>query len=264
VNDAREWLDASSFAAAEDVARRIEGWLLPSEIRFLLVVAAQPTARGAVVELGSYHGKSTAVLALGTRLTDRPGLVSVDPFDPPERDRNLRREQVASLVDFRAQRSGDFWRNWQGQIRLLWHDGANDRATVAEDVRLALPHLADGAIVAFHDVRNPSGERLHVFSDRVLASPHFGPSGVCGTIGWSRYCANVDAARPYRAANDRLRRQLTRLGPYHDLRRRAPMSRLEKMGYKVLRWFVPHGEMTAQRWRHVSRRNDARRATPAA
>ena len=261
MSNGKEWLDARCFTDAEAVAGRIKGWLLPSEIRFLLVLAAKPTAPGAVVELGSFHGKSTAILAQGTRHTDRPGVVSVDPFDPPERAQNLIRENVDSLVDFRAQRSGDFWRNWKGAIRLLWHDGANDRATAGEDVRQALPHLSDGAIVAFHDVRNPSGERLHVFCDHVLASPHFGVSGVCGTIGWSQYHANAADAEPHRAATDRLRWQLTRLGPYHDLRRTAPLSRLEKLRYKLLRWFVPHGEMSARRWRQISQRGVTTRLT---
>jgi hypothetical protein len=157
-------------------------------------------------------------------------------------------------VDFRAQLSSEFWREWTGAIRLLWHDGANDRATVAEDIRSALPLLSNGAIVAFHDVRNPSGERLHAFCEHVLTSPHFGVSGVCGTIGWSQYLADTDEAQPHRSANERLRRQLARLGPYHDLSRQSPLKRFEKVRYKLLRWFVPHVEMTPRRWQQLQKR----------
>jgi predicted O-methyltransferase YrrM len=264
VSECQNWLEPRQFAEALELADRVNGWLLPREVHFLLVLAAFPTTRGAVVEIGAYHGKSTAVLAHGTRLTDHPGLVSVDPLDAVERQQNLLREKLAPLVDFRPQFSSDFWRQWRGDIRLLWNDGANDRETVSADIQAALPHLADGAIIAFHDVRNPSGERVHSFCEHVLSSPHFGVSGVCGWIGWSQYHANPETARPHREANFRLRRQLSRLGPYQDLRRKTPLNGWEKIRYKVLRWLVPSGPMTADQWAKVSRANATARTAAAA
>lgn len=245
--------DAERFSESEAIAARIEGWLLPSEVRFLALAAAHPTAQGSLVELGSFHGKSTAVLARASERCATPGLVSVDPFDPPERSQNLLREGVASLVDYRRVTSEAFWRSWDGPIRMLWHDGANERETVRNDVASALPHLSDGAVVAFHDVRNPSGERLHIFCDDVLSSPHFGASGVCGTIGWSQYRADATDALRFRAANERLRRKLNRLRPFHDLRSPRKLQGFEKIRYKALRWFVPHGAVTPQRWSRLER-----------
>ncbi|MFO0869665.1 MAG: class I SAM-dependent methyltransferase [Pirellulales bacterium] len=246
-------LTAAYFAEVEAVAERITGWLQPSEIRFLAMVAALPTTRGTVVELGAFSGKSSAVLAYGSRLTAQPGLISIDPYEQPDRRGFLQQAGLDELVDFRQQYSGEFWQGWHGPIRLLWHDGAIEREVVSADVQSALPHLADGAIVAFHDVRNTTGERLHPYCDQVLASPHFGASGICGSIGWSQYHVDPEAARPHAAAKEHLLSRLRRLRPFHNLDRPRPLSRLAKMHYKLLRWCVPHRPVSVQQWRSLQR-----------
>lgn len=245
-----DWTALQSRAA--ETAARLEGWLQPSEVRFLALLAAYPTAKGRVVELGAYRGKSTAVLAMASRRTAAPGIVSVDPIDSVPLLANLRREGVRDLVEFYGRYSHEFWPNWHDDIRLLWHDGANDRSTVHADVMSAMPFLVDRSIVAFHDVRNTSGERVHVFIDDILGSPHFGASGVCGCIGWSQYRADAADTLAFQPQKAVLRRKLERLRPYHDLSRGSPHG-LRKHHYKVLRWFVPHGDVVPDQWmREVS------------
>jgi predicted O-methyltransferase YrrM len=240
---------------ATETAARVEGWLQPSEIRFLALIGAYPTAQGRVVELGAYRGKSTTILAMASKQTATPGIVSVDPIDSAPLLANLRREGVMDLVEFHGMYSHEFWPKWRDDIRLLWHDGANDRTTVHTDVMTALPFLVDRAIVAFHDVRNTSGERVHVFIDDILGSPHFGASGVCGCIGWSQYRSDVADTRAFQPQKAVLRRKLERLRPYHDLTRGSPHG-LRKHHYKVLRWFVPHGDVVPDQWmREVSATN---------
>lgn len=245
-----DWNSLLSRAAA--VAARVEGWLQPSEVRFLALLGAYPTANGRVVELGAYRGKSTTVLAMASRQTGAPGIVSVDPIEPAPLLANLRREGVMELVEFHGTTSDKFWPQWRDDIRLLWHDGANDRSTVHADVMAALPFLVDRSIVAFHDVRNTSGERVHVFIDDILGSPNFGASGVCGCIGWSQYRREAADTRAFHPQKDSLRRKLERLRSYHDLSRAQPHG-LRKHHYKVLRWFVPHGDVVPDQWlREVS------------
>lgn len=243
---------ATLLSRATEKAARVEGWLQPSEIRFLALLGAYPTAKGRVVELGAYRGKSTTVLAMASRVTATPGIVSVDPIDAAPLLANLRREGVMELVEFHGTYSSEFWPTWHDDIRLLWHDGANDRATVHADVMAARPFLVDRSIVAFHDVRNTSGERVHVFIDDILGSPHFGASGVCGCIGWSQYRVEPADTRAFQPHKDSLCRKLERLRPYHDLSRPSPRG-LRKHHYKVLRWFVPHGDVVPDQWlRQVS------------
>src|ERR1700759_5182772 len=58
----------------------IEGWLLPSEGKWLFN-AARSTPRGAtIVEIGSYKGRSTSCLALGC-LDSRARIFAIHSFD---------------------------------------------------------------------------------------------------------------------------------------------------------------------------------------
>ena len=61
-----------------DEAMQIEGWTTPRELRFLALLAACPTTTGAVLEIGSYRGRSTALLARANQLVSSNAIVAVD------------------------------------------------------------------------------------------------------------------------------------------------------------------------------------------
>ena len=74
--------------ALVDRAMRIEGWTTPRELRFLALLAACPTTTGSVLEIGSYRGRSTTLLARAAELASNVPIVAVDHFlademDPP-------------------------------------------------------------------------------------------------------------------------------------------------------------------------------------
>ena len=220
-------------------ALKIKGWLTPREIRFLSFIMAHPSTNGRFVEIGSYHGKSTVVLAMASELVGNETLIAVDPIEATPLQENLERFGVSEKVQFFNTTSDEFWLNWEEPIRVLWHDGANDREIVDRDVESAIPWLGDGAIVAFHDILNLPGERIHVYIDKVLRSPHFGASGIVGSIGWSQYCKRPEDAVAYQPLKARLRRKLERLRPFANLAR-PPEGRLSNYRYKLFRWLVPH------------------------
>ncbi len=226
--------------------RNVEGWLSDREIHFLALAAACPTTSGRILEIGCYHGKSTIVLAKASELSDHAGLVSVDPISPDHLSRNLQQAGVQRLVEFHQARSQHFLRRWKSPIRLLWHDGANQYDLVKEDLQQIVPHLADGAVVAFHDVLNTSGERIRVYLEEVLASEHFGPVGVCGSIGWGIFRRKPQQTCEYRTSKQRLLRKLKRLLPFHSSKNDA--GRLSRSHYRLLRWMVPHGNMSPESW----------------
>lgn len=228
-------------------ASKINGWLSPREVRFLTFLMAYPSTNGRVVELGCYHGKSTVVLAMASNLTNEGTLISVDPIEETQLMTNLERFGVSDKVQFVNTRSDEFWLTWNQSIRLLWHDGANDRVTVSQDVKSAVPWLSDGAIIAFHDVLNTSGERIHVYIDEILGSPHFGASGVVGSIGWSQYRTQTDDATAYQPLKRKLKRKLERLRPFADLNK-PQGGRFWRYRYKLLRSFVPHGIRQINEW----------------
>src|SRR4030095_1291003 len=78
----------------------VEGYLSPIEIRFLALMAACPTAAGDILEIGSFKGKSTIILAKAAALAGDGIVDAVDPMTAPsETDPDLN-GAVSSLEDF--------------------------------------------------------------------------------------------------------------------------------------------------------------------
>ena len=61
----------------------VEGYLAPNEIRFLALLGACPTAEGEILEIGSFKGKSTIILAKSAALADGATINAVDPMTAP-------------------------------------------------------------------------------------------------------------------------------------------------------------------------------------
>jgi hypothetical protein len=142
----------------------IEGWLHYNEGATLAELA-----RGRrVIEVGSYLGLSTVCLA-----REAKHVVAVDTFDGRGTPRprpcldaflaNLERYGVrdrVTPVNPDADIPG-------GPFDLAFIDGAHDRASVEADVRLVLPRLAPGGLVAFHDYGGEHADVTAVVDDLV-------------------------------------------------------------------------------------------------
>ncbi len=241
--------------------RHVDGWLTDRELSFLALLGACPTTAGAVLEIGSYRGRSTIVLAQAVRLTDHPHVVAVDPLpdeQPMARDEtgrwtaralldaNLRQAQVESVIEFHQMRSAELAPGWSDPLRLLWIDGDHQYASTKEDFDLFAPYLADGGILAMHDVLSRYDGCIRVFTEEVLASPHFGAAGLCGSIGWAQFWKDPARAEVHARRKERLRARLRPLVPYHcaaeDPRGWA------KLRYQFLRAQVPHRRVRPAEW----------------
>ena len=153
-----------------DVMRQTEGWLADAEGELLLAavlhVAAGSTQPRTVVEVGSYCGRSTVVLASVLQAVSPASRVwAIDPHDGqvgatdqglqhygPTFDRfvaNLAAAGVSDTVEPVLKHSYDV--HWHEPIDLLFVDGLHDYGNVSRDFRHFEPWIADGAIVLFHD-----------------------------------------------------------------------------------------------------------------
>ena len=164
-------LDHATTAAILDRMEQVEGWFRREEAELLLQIARQAAVAhesAAIVEIGSYCGRSTIVLASAARVPGRSARVyAIDPHDGevgardtldgvlrqlPTFDRftaNIASAGVDDIVEPIRQRSFDV--SWQLPIALLLVDGLHDYVSVARDFHHFEPHLQDGAFVAFHD-----------------------------------------------------------------------------------------------------------------
>ena len=242
-------------------AETIEGYLAPREIRFLALLAAFPTAKGEILEIGSFKGKSTVILAKSAALSDRAKVHAVDPMTAPsETDPDLRGEQssfadfqrninergAADKIEFHQTFSYELAKNWEKPLRLLWIDGDHTYRGTKLDFDNFAPYLADKAIVAIHDVLHEFDGGIRVFMEDILLSPNFGACGLCGSIAWAQFHSEESKGLQFRDEKLNLYKKLSRLIPFVVFRKE--LKGLEKKKYKLLRSRVPHGAVNPQEW----------------
>jgi predicted O-methyltransferase YrrM len=250
-------------------ADTVEGYLSPNEMRFLALLAAVPTAEGEVLEVGSFKGKSTIVLAKAAAHLDISVINAVDPMNAPSSTdpdlggsessysdfaKNIEKHKVAGRVRLHRMLSTELASTWNAPLRLLWIDGDHTYAGTKADLVSFEPFLSDGAIVAVHDVLHEFEGGARVFLEDILGSQNFGAAGFCGSIAWSRYHADTSLTERYREHKQRLSRKLSRLLPYLVPERK--LAGLRKKMYKINRAFVPHGPVDPERWLNEMRMTD--------
>lgn len=174
-------LTRSDYRAISDAT---EGWFEPAEADLLVKVAAERAARAEEhiwIEIGSYCGKSTVLLAGELALFGEGALYAVDPhagelsypthFVDGRMDA-ARLDQVGSTLEkFRATIQMAHLEPYvseavmpftsfgtqRGFITLAFVDGLHDFGSVLADWDHLKPMLADEATVCFHDFSTWAG-----------------------------------------------------------------------------------------------------------
>jgi predicted O-methyltransferase YrrM len=239
----------------------VEGYLAPDEMRFLALLAACPTAKGEILEIGSFKGKSTIILAKSAALTGPEKIHAVDPMTAPSEtdpdlggdassfadfQKNIEAHEVAGNVDFHQTFSYELARDWDAPIRLLWIDGDHTYQGTKLDLEGFASHLTDGAIVAIHDVLHEFEGGIRVFMENVLLSPNFGACGFCGSIAWAQFRIDEKKCDKFRDEKLSLYKKLSRLVPFVVLKKE--LKGFEKKKYKFFRSLVPHGAVDPRDW----------------
>lgn len=245
---------AEYITAAPEMVRDVGGFLSDREIRFLALLSVSPLADGEILEIGSFEGRSTVVLARGAQLVGDARISAVDPLVAEwyetardTIDTNLQNAAVGDYVDFHQMFSYELAPNWNQPLRLLWIDGDHSYAGASTDFKCFAHHLADGGIIAFHDTINFYDGSLRVFMEDVLLNDHFGAAGLWGTIGWARYHSDAAATLQHRQRKLDLYRRLSRLVPYVAFGN-APSDWWSKASFRFHRSRVPHQELQPETW----------------
>jgi predicted O-methyltransferase YrrM len=185
--------DAPVFSSdcGDDESRMLEQLdEIPSAVtneqaQVLYCLARQGSTSGDIVEIGSDLGKSTITLAWGAVGSDQPCNVhAVDPFlggrtmTSSQREELLRRNLSAYGADnvvLHPVTSGEYRRQRQTPIRLVFVDAAHDYLNSSFDFLAWKTLIAPGGFLAAHDVDNYAygpGTRK-AFFDCVLRDPRF-------------------------------------------------------------------------------------------
>ncbi len=148
-----------------DVIAGIEGWLTDREVGFLFRMAHRCPPNAAILEIGSFKGKSTVCLAKGSQAGSQVKVYAVDPHvgsieqsmwlegrsSFEEFKGNIARAGVDELVVPIVKTSRLAAEGWEKPIGFLWIDGDHSYKGATLDFDLFSRWVVEGGTVAFHD-----------------------------------------------------------------------------------------------------------------
>jgi predicted O-methyltransferase YrrM len=140
----------------------IPGWLTDEEAEALYELARRCRGDGVIVEIGSWKGKSTVCLGLGSQEGNDVPVYAIDPhadYRFGDFKTNVERAGIAELVRPIASLSQPAADTFDEPIELLFVDGSHEYDLVLEDFEKWVPKVVDGGWVAFHDTTWTAGPR---------------------------------------------------------------------------------------------------------
>jgi MMP 1-O-methyltransferase len=170
----------------EATVQALDGWLNPKEGRLLFRLARNCKGRGAIVEIGSWKGKSTICLAHGSTAGSHAKIHAIDPHTgSPEHaehfgqvwtfeefKQNIANAGVQHLVVPHVDFSTAVARVFDEPVEFIFVDGLHEYEGVRDDFEAWFPKVLDGGTMAFHDSTCWPGV-FKVVGDRVFKSRHF-------------------------------------------------------------------------------------------
>lgn len=241
------------FDAALDLVTDVPGWLSEPQARRLWDAARALTPPARIVEIGSFRGRSTIILALAA--ADGVEVVAIDPHAGSDRGpqeiapdarlgeddhraftANLARAGVGERVRHLRRPSREALGELTGAVDLLFVDGAHRYAPARDDIARWGERVAPGGTMLVHDAYSAIGVTLAQLR-LLLLSAQWRYEGRTGTLARYRRTTLSPARRlanalrqalglPYFARNELVKLLL--------LARLAPLTRL--LGHRGGDW----------------------------
>jgi hypothetical protein len=191
-----------SLEATVAHVRDVPGWLTDAQARRLWSAAARVAPGGQIVEIGSFRGRSTIVLARAA--ADDVAVVAIDPHlggdrGPQEFDdapdlgdqdhaaftANLQAAGVSARVRHVRARSAQAMGEVTGEVALLFVDGAHRIRPALADLRHWGARVPEGGTLLVHDSFSSIGVTVALLAE------------VIGRHGW-RYAGRDGSLAEYR------------------------------------------------------------------
>jgi len=193
----------------------VEGWMSPDQARRLFDAAAATRPGDRIVEIGSFRGRSTIVLA--SAAPDGVGIVAIDPHagndrGPQEFDgyaaeaatdhevfnANLAAAGVAHRVRHVRAFSDAAHAQVEGEVDVLYIDGAHRYRPARADIRDWGARVAAGGTMLIHDSFSSVGVTGAIMRE-LLAGRRFRYVGRARSL--TEYRADLDGSPRSRAVN---------------------------------------------------------------
>jgi predicted O-methyltransferase YrrM len=175
----------SSFDEAWVAVAGVEGWMTEGQGRALHDAAADCPFGGRIVEIGSFQGRSTIVLAMAVPADVE--IIAIDPHAGNDRGpqemagfeqeadadhdafiANLARAGVANRVTHLRMFSDAGLAEIDGAVDVLYIDGAHRFAPARADIRDWGARVANGGTMLIHDSFSSIGVTLAILRELVL------------------------------------------------------------------------------------------------
>lgn len=176
-----------------------EGQISLQEAELLYDLAKGVDKNSVIVEIGSFRGRSTVALALGTKSGQGCRIYAIDPHfnftgikggkfsekDMAALYKNLTRANVGDKVAVICLPSLQIAQSWNDKnIGLLWLDGDHKYESVKADFESWLPFLVNGALVVLDDVDCEDVIRL---AQEIEQRKNFSSVNTVGKIKYFQY-----------------------------------------------------------------------------
>jgi predicted O-methyltransferase YrrM len=165
----------------------VEGWMTPGQAATLYDSAVKCPAGGRIVEIGSFQGRSTIVLASGA--DPSVAVIAIDPHagndrgpqeidgfadeaasDHDQFNANLAAAGVTDRVTHLRSFSDDALVDVEGTIEVLYVDGAHRYAPALADIRSWGDKVADGGTMLIHDSFSSIGVTMAILRHLAFGS----------------------------------------------------------------------------------------------
>lgn len=180
-----------SVEEAKKAAMNAQGFLSEAEGRLLYRLAKNCRGSGAIVEIGSWKGRSTIWLAFGSKDGAGKKIVAVDPhMSSPEMPQgnsfkefrqNLKNAGVEEMVEPVVKTSEEAALGFRGKAEFVFIDGDHSYGHAKQDFELWFPKVEEHGVMAFHDTMLVPGPKK-VVHDLVFNSRHFRNIGFVDSI----------------------------------------------------------------------------------
>lgn len=229
------------FAAALTAIADVDGWLRPDQARRLWDRARSLPPRSRIVEIGSFHGRSTIVLARAH--PENVELIAIDPHaggdrlpqtsrsqpDEGQQDfvafhANLRRAGVEGRARHVRLHSLEALEAVGGMVDLLFIDGAHRYGCVRADIERWGARVPPGGTMLLHDSFNAIGVTLAQLRTLLISAD------------W-RYCGRSGSLAEYRREVLPLRASLT-----------SALRQLAQLGYFARSLVIKAALVARMRW----------------
>lgn len=222
---------AQSFDAVKNIIDKIEGWIGKREARYLYRLARENAKKGVIVEIGSWKGKTTTLLAKASQDVGGNEVYAIDPHQGgPDQEKigygninteaefrkNIHEAGVADLVIPMVMASEEATQGWKKPIGLLWIDGDHSYEAVKKDFLLWVRHLSATGVVALHDTYSWEGPR-RVVEEMLLPSDELYFLGQVDGIAAAKKVSFVPALNRFKKRITRLLRSAWMFAKRHRL-----------------------------------------------